>query len=452
MGVPPDIAWTPLLFLVLLAAVWFPLNRRLFDDWLSPFSVLFLAWIMPLSLQAMNLSGAETVWSTRGVLVVAWTTLTLTAVCLAAYPFVGRRRDPVETYERTLRLVGRPAFVAAFAVVFAGVAAVYVYVEFATNPAGVPLLTLLRGGALPFSTVHRWGKESSLQAIVALLAVLTPLAYLAFRAARGRVSRTLLLAAAAFYPVGGVLKLSRSDVFIALLGLAVAAACHRRCTQRVAHGRGAWVAVVLVMAGAGVVMYAMMSIRLLGVGVDELYADFIEFRLADVPFRGPIATVYGYVALPFENLNRFMTYHGGLDLYPGISVLRPPLSASGLSGLADAADARVFYPAAVSAAAGSATFLTAVYAELGLVGAAVVPALYALLVNAVYIGQRRSPTIVGILLYALFIYPWAWLFFNNGFGVLSVHISAAFVIGLGLVAPFLGRPTVRPVAAPSPAL
>jgi hypothetical protein len=50
-----------------------------------------------------------------------------------------------------------------------------------------------------------------------------------------------------------------------------------------------------------------------------------------------------------------------------------------------------------------------------------------------------------VLLYANFVYPWLWLFFNNGFGVLSIYLNAAFIAAVALLMPEL-RPRVARLA------
>jgi hypothetical protein len=448
MGATAEVTFLPLVLLAGGTAAWFALNRALFDDILSPFSLLFVAWVGPLLLQATNLSSHETPWTLGPMLMVGWTTLALAGTCLLAAGVVragppgAEARDHFRAMQELLRA---PAFIAGFFACFLVCFAAYVYAEFVTNPFGVPLLSILSGQVPRGGAFHRWGKDGPLTALTALLFVLTPIAYLAFQANRGRPLRATLLVAALAFPVGGVLKLSRSDVFIGMVELLVVAVYWRRFAgERVPRRRQLLTLAGVVLAGL-LVYYVMMAIRISSVPLEDIYARLIGFRLeGDSPWRGPLAAIYGYMALPFENLHRFLAVHDG-GSHVGISVFRPILSLSGMGDLADRIDAGIHYPAPATYAAGSATFLTSVYAELGILGVAAVPIAYAALVNALYVHMRARPTFLSVLLYANFVYPWLWLFFNNGFGVLSIYLNAAFIAAVALLMPEL-RPRVARLA------
>ena len=426
----------PVVLLAVGGCAWLAVNRLMFRDLLSPFALLFAAWIAPLVLQATNLSSLETPWAPRSVALVAWTTVALAGTSLLfGWWFRGRQETtrPQALFAYSSALLRRPAFLVAFFACWAIAFGAYLYAEFITNPVGVPLLAVVRGEALPTDAIHRWGKDTRWAALTALLFVLTPIAYFASHAnAHRRTLRVVLLVLAVSYPLMGVLKLSRSDVFVGGINLVIAAVYTRRFGG-VRTGRRPILRYALIAVGSLALYYAMMTVRIGGSQVEDLYAEAIGFR-GSGPLRGPAAAVYGYTALPFENLHRFLELHDWKAVHPGVSVTRPFLSVTGQGDLADRLDAGIDYPPPASFAAGSATFLSAVYAEAGLIGAALVPILYALLVNASYVRMRRRPTIVNLLLYANFVYPWVWLFFNNGFGVLGIYLNAAFILAIGRLA------------------
>jgi hypothetical protein len=445
-----DMTFAPFAILLVVGIAWFVINRRLFGDLFSPFALLFVSWVGPLILQATNLSNLEKQWRIDSVIVVAWVTFALTATCLLASAFVrDKAHAAVSTgFEEIRSTLRSPYFLATFLVIYAVTFAVYLYAEFLTNPAGIPLLGVLSGRRLPPIAAHRWGKDTTLAAITALLFVLTPAAYLAYRANTGRAFRAVLLVLALLFPVFGVLKLSRSDVFVSVVTLVLAASYwHMFGGQKPARWRLVRYGAIGIFALA--VYYVMMNLRIGGVGLTEVYARFIGFRLpGEGVLHGFAGAVYGYVALPFENLHRFIETSDG-SLRPGISALRPVLSLAGYGELADRLDADVGYPVPVSYAAGAATFLTGVYAEGGRLGAALIPIVYALLVNITYVRMRARPSLASMLLYFNFTYPWLWLFFNNGFGALSFYINAVVIIGAFLLLAEL-RP--RRAAAAAPAL
>ena len=227
-----------------------------------------------------------------------------------------------------------------------------------------------------------------------------------------------------------VLKLTRSDLFASAVAVGAVALFFRRFHDDPSGSRQ-----VVKFAALSVVVlvgfYIMMGIRIADVG--EVYSGLTGFRApGGGTLHGLSSVVYGYTALPFDNLNRFLSAHDG-SCHPGLSVLRPFLSMAGLGNFADRLNAQVEYPPYVSIAAENDTFLTIVYAELGVVGIAVVPIAYAALVSILYVRMRLRPTFGSVLLYINFIYPWLWLFFNNGFGVLSIYLNAAVVVFLALL-------------------
>jgi hypothetical protein len=87
----------------------------------------------------------------------------------------------------------------------------------------------------------------------------------------------------------------------------------------------------------------------------------------------------------------------------------------------------------ISGASGSATFLTFLYAELGICGLIIVPFIYGLMVNILYCNFRLKPNFINMFLYINFVYPWAWLFFNNAFSVLTFYINAFNIIILHFI-------------------
>lgn len=445
-----DVTFSPLLLLVVVGVAWYAVNRAVFNDILSPLSLLFVSWVAPLLLQASNLSAFEESWRVGPALVVAWTTVALTGTCLLAGAAVrGGGRDPRarRTFEALLGICRDRSFLSAFFTLYAVSFVAYLYAEFITNPGGVPLLAVLEGRWLG-GAFHRWGKDTRWSVITGLLPLLTAMAYMAYRVNGRGTIRGMLLLTTALFPVMSVLKLSRSDLFGSAIGVVAVALILREFTGTVHARRTPTAKLVLVGVLVVAVSYMMMAIRIASIPVEDIYAGMIGFRLfEDGSMRGVAAAIYGYMAMPFDNLNRFLSAHDG-SYHLGISVLRPILSISGLGDVADQIDAAVYYPAPASFAAGSATFLTAVYAELGLVGAAAIPIVYASMVNVIYLQMRARPTFGNVFLYVNFMTPWLWLFFNNGFGVLSLYLNGAFVYGIGLLGSELaaGRRTAVPAA------
>jgi oligosaccharide repeat unit polymerase len=416
------------LLLISVTVGWTLLNRRIYNDGFSPFNVLLYSWILPLLMHTAHLSDLETPWRPHSVFLVTWVTAVLTAVSLLPAVLLKRGAPAAEREDvnRIVELAGARSTFWVIVLIFIPVFVAYIYSEFVTNPAGIPLLSALRGENLD-ADFHRWGKNTRWAAVTPLLFVLAPVAYLAFRATRARGRRFVLLLLALAYPIGGALKLSRSDIFIATVSVLVA---HHYYGRWRAPATAAWrraLAYGTLLVASLFMYYAVLAVRVGGTG-GALYADFIGFRWRSEEPAGQLAAVvYGYAALPFENLHRLLDTPN-IEPHVGVGLLRPLYAVTGLGGVADSIDARIPYPDLASGAAASATFLTNVFAGGGMLGIAVAPALYALIVNLTYLALRRRPSWTALLLYVNFIYPWTWLYFNNAFSVLTFYLNAGFAV------------------------
>jgi oligosaccharide repeat unit polymerase len=420
--------------IVLIAVIWQAVNYRVYRDVLSPLSLLLFSWMIPLALGWLDLSLYEQPWGATTAFTICWVTGVLIAASLV--PALALRRpasfaEGAPGLAASLSQLSNPRVLRMLLAIFAVTFGIYFVVEFATNPAGIPALQILARRQL-YGEFHRWGKETRWAIITPLLFVLCPMLYLASRQATTRAWRWGLLGLALLYPLFGLLKLSRSDVFVSALNLGLAEYYWRRHFHR-----RVWTAArlartaTLVAVGAGAVaalLIGTLSARLGSRAGEQTYARAIGFTLEGTgPAYELAAQVYGYLALPYENFRRtFELSEGGFR--PGISALRPVLSASGQGRLADELLSETMFIDPVSSAAGSSTFLTPLYMELGIAGVLLVPLGYGLLVNALYTRFRASPSLLSFLLYLNFVYPWAWLYFNNAFSVLTFYLNAAFIL------------------------
>jgi oligosaccharide repeat unit polymerase len=317
---------------------------------------------------------------------------------------------------------------------------IYLYVEFVTNPAGLVVLRYLTTTTIIEEPFHRWGKDSRAGVITGLLLILSPIFYLALRANHPRRAGWALLAAALAYPLMGVLKLSKSDFLVPALNILIVDYYYRKYALARAATKHLWVKLGVVILVSLILFYLSTALRI-GIFIEssaESYASAIGFTLdAPTHVRESLAMVYGYTVLPFENFHRFLnSYSGGY--HPGISFFRPLLSALGQGDTADAMISEIHY-VAVSPAANTSTFLAALYAELGLYGLVLVPLIYGTFVNLLYVRFRRQPDFPRFFVYLCFVYPWVWIFFFNGFSVLTFYINAAFVMLLAAAASILAR-------------
>ena len=419
-----------------ISLCWIWLNHKFLGDALSPFSIVFFSWTMPLALRTLGLSTLERPWDISIVVVLVVITFELTLISLIAVVLAMKYSQPeIQRWVigRLVSLFSRPSF-RVMLFLFWGVAFIaYVYAEFLTNPGGIPLITSLTSGTVLVGDIHRWGKDTRWSIITPLLWILTPMLFLAFRTSKGWNAKMFFAILTASYPLMGLLKISRSDLFISALGIVVVEYYYRRYSPTVKKGNlGLWK--IAFLAGVGLtILYVTITVRMGGDIESNRYGDSIGFVLSDSGIADSLlAQIYGYLALPFENLHRFLVdYEGGFS--PGISVFRPVLSIVGLGNVADEMATQIPFTPPVSSAAGSATFLTPIYAELGLFGLITIPVIYASLVNIIYIRARMRPNYLNLFLYIVFLYPWSWLYFNNAFSVLTIYINAMFVVGTAIV-------------------
>ena len=414
--------------ILLFAIIWLRMNSLLFRDVASPLNLLLIAWVGPLLLRTLGLSDLESPWRLESIAAILWVTLALfTCVALPVF-FLPKRAFAVraDTFRQTMESLRSPSMTALVVGAWIVSFGVYLFAEFLTNPVGIPMLAALGGNDID-QTIHRWGKDTRWAIFSNLLFIITPWMYLTAQSRRRGVARYLLLFLALLYPFFGLLKMSRSDVFVAVLNIGLAEYYRRRMSgQELRIRPHVLFRAVLGVTVAMVLLYFTMALR---TGTTGRYADWIEFNapLRD-PWRELGAQIYGYLALPFENFKRFFeSYDGGLQI--GISVFRPFLSAFGRGDIADAKIATVDFNA-VSQAAGSNTFLSFVYAELGLLGILLIPFVYGGLVACLYYWMRNSARLLPLLLYLNFAYPWCWLYFGNAFSVLTFYINAAFIIAI----------------------
>ena len=171
-----------------------------------------------------------------------------------------------------------------------------------------------------------------------------------------------------------MMKLSRSDVFISALNIAFVEYYYRKYnSRRSSISSPTQIKMVMALLVAIALMYVSVVLRI-GADAPNVYGS-LGFNLnVPSPLYEVLALVYAYFALPFENFHRFLMSYTG-DLHLGISFFRPLLSMFGQGEVADSMIATINFNV-ISGAANTGTFLTPVYAELGMVGLVIVPPMW----------------------------------------------------------------------------
>jgi oligosaccharide repeat unit polymerase len=423
-------------FLVVVWSLWRRVNAALYNDELSPFSLLFYFWIGPFILSLSKLSRLQTGMDPYAVGIISVSTLLLAATCLAP-AMAGMRPDFLQFISARIRPVKvQPVGVLAF---FALTLVTFYFAEF--HGRELPLLAYILGDA-DDSNLHTSGKESRLQIIAFGIHSASILMFYMALNERRRWLRLFYTALSLTVVVLGLAKASKSDIFIPVLAYGGLVYYHYRIKNK------AFPRLLLVVAALAVLMIvSITSVRLQGVGLTEGYSGLIEFRHTDSV--GPVAAefisiIYGYTALGFQNFSNYVATHPA-EFRLGTSLFRPVLSALMMGDEADIMGVPVDQWNVVSDAANTGTFLTPLYIEGGVIFCLIGALLYGLLVNFVYLSFRSKGSIAWLFAYISLLFPWTWLFFTNAFSVLSIYVNLFYIVAL--TAMFMDKPSGPLVSA-----
>jgi oligosaccharide repeat unit polymerase len=293
----------------------------------------------------------------------------------------------------------------------------------------LPLIAYLLGG-MDDSNLHTAGKDSRLQVVAfGIHSASIFLFYLALNAPRRSLRAIFILLSLGVVALG-LLKASKSDIFIPALAYAGLSYYHYRVRNRKLPKK-----LLLVMISSLLLVVSITSVRLQGVGITEGYSGLIQFHHSDL--FGPLASeiisiVYGYTALGFQNFSNYLVSHPH-EFRLGTSLFRPVLSALMMGAEADAMGVPVERWNVVSDAANTGTFLTPLYIEGGVLFCILGSLLYGSLVNTVYFWFRKTGSAAWMFAYISLLFPWTWLFFTNAFSVLSIYVNLVYIAVLALM-------------------
>lgn len=426
---------TALLALLMLAATWMiwrRFNLMLYGDALSPLSLLFYFWIAPFLLSFSRLSELQAGIDSYALGIIMVSTLVLTTTCLVP-AMLGAPRDFTNFTPLRIRPVRiNPAGV----LVFFCATLVATYIA-ELHGRELPLVAYLLGG-MDDSNLHTAGKDSRLQIIAfGIHSASIFIFYLALTAPRWTLRAFYLLLSMGVVALG-VLRASKSDIFIPALAFGGLAYYHYRIGKRRVPRK-----LLLVMVSTLLLAISITSVRLQGVGLTDGYSGLIQFRYTDR--FGPLVSellsiVYGYTALGFQNFSNYLVSHSE-EFRLGTSLFRPVLSALMMGSEADAMGVPVERWNVVSDAANTGTFLTPLYIEGGVTFCIIGALLYGSLVNTVYYWFRSTGSAAWMFAYISLLFPWVWLFFTNAFSVLSIYVNLFYIAVLALM--FMGTTGVR---------
>src|SRR2546425_5937747 len=224
---------------VILYLGWTGINRVAFDDFFSPFNMLYYSWIVPLLIRGLNLSWFETEWNLQTFGAVGLVTCSLVSVSLPA----ALQRKPIRSlgevqpaFSGILKTLQDNRIIAFLLVLYLLIFGLYLYVEFITNPAGFALISGLAGTLTSEEAgYYGWGKTEGRTFFISLatsatqfLLILGPIFYLRFRCGGTRIGRVFFLTIASSTTLLGLMKLSKGDVVTPLFILVLTEYYYRR--------------------------------------------------------------------------------------------------------------------------------------------------------------------------------------------------------------------------------
>lgn len=417
------------------------LNHLLYRDLLSPLSALSLFWVAPCLLSYSGLSDLQGSSSGFGSAILLVCTLILCMTCLLPGLLEMRR------YEQATRRPVMSGFRFSFfglACTVAAFGAFTVAADFSSDP--IPLVGYLSQD-LEDAYSYLSGKESKLQIIAFGLHAASLFLFALFLTEKKPLKRLILLLFIFLVFLIGILKASKSDIYIPLLGFFttlyyfrirhqsfIGLSMQSRQTSNLRYYSLLFVSLIS--------LPLLTSLRLDGIGYSGGYSSLVGFQEIESVsylFNELFAIIYGYGSLGFENFRHFVDSYPANDRY-GISLLRPFFSVLMMGDFVDGKIPTSQELNYVSDAANTGTFLTPLYAEGGLAFCLLGSLLYGLLVNSLYARLRRKGGLTNLLLYISILYPWSWLFFTNAFSVLSIYANLFYI---ALISFLFLRPSTR---------
>jgi hypothetical protein len=302
----------------------------------------------------------------------------------------------------------------------------------------VPLIDYIEGTAVD-SALHLAGKGSRLQVIGAGFVVAALFCWFGFLASDKRTEKMIYLLLSVTPIALGIAKTSKSDIFEVVFYYFIAFYYWRRFSGAKFHFARAFVILAILGSGTALLTTARLNvaeINLATLMIDAKWPEFVIF-----PFDEILSILYGYTALNFDNLYRFLA-HSDPGYQLGSSVFRPLFSML-MSGdiprqMTEGVDMHGFIDTAVG------TFLRDVYFEGGLGLCIFAATLYSVTINYIYYRFRRGGGSTYFVAYMFLAFPWAWLVFQNSFASLSIYVNMFYAILLTNIA--LWRVNIREVA------
>jgi len=413
-------------FVFVLSILWVMANKKLYNDIVSPFNILYWAWVFPFLLSYFRISGFQSPPALWMEVFVVFITLIMVVISLTP-ALAGLERNHANISTAFKAFYGSARFRLVLFVFFCVTLGLKTVAEFGDGV--VPLVEYINGTTRD-SALHLAGKDSKLQVIGNGLVVAALFYWFGFLASDKRTEKMIYLLLCVTPIAFGIAKTSKADVFEVALYYFIALYYWRRFSAKKFFFARTFV--ILSILGSGMALLTTIRLNVAEINLATLIFDVKWPQFVIYPFDEILSVLYGYTVLNFENLYRFLA---GFDseYHFGSSVFRPLFSLL-VSGdiprrMTEGVDMHGVFDTVVG------TFLREVYFEGGAGLCIFAAILYSTMINYVYYRLRRGGGSTYLVTYMLLAFPWAWLIFNNGFGSLSIYINwfyAIVLINIGL--------------------
>lgn len=383
-------SWGPIIAITALAVANVIAYRRT-KLVLSPFSIMSIAFFLPLILATLRLSTLQSQsWSDDTIVM-----LSTSVICWGLVPFFVSLKTSANAHQGNTikqRIEQLPRY---FVSISRGLSGAFIAAFFAEN-------YVLSGSLFPFllggNTLHELHTQS-LPAIGLLTkgnVAIVLIAYVSIvrnNALLDRIALPIVL----FLPA---MRGSRIDIFVALIALAVAYGTVNTRTQRSFFIRGLIAAVGLSIAGGNLAEYRASQ----GQYEISLAANAgLAIEKSNL-FSSTLSQLFSNFVLPFENLDRLIRKYPDPIFFGELTLASPIMSAlfeaDRFIDLKLATDIEKYGYRDPTTPTGVGTALGAFYLDFGPIGAAVPMLFYAFM--WIYFYHRSNKNVLAFLLYCLY--------------------------------------------------
>jgi len=418
-------------FILGLTILWVKTNRTLYNDIASPFNILYWSWVFPFLLSYFRISGFQSPPALWMEVFVVFVTLIMAAISLTP-ALLGVERNhgnvllAIKTFYRSTN------FKLVLFIFFCVTFGLKVAAEFGDGV--VPFIEYMEGTAID-SGLHLAGKGSRLQVVGAGFVVAALFSWFGFLASDKRAEKIVYLLLCATPIIFGIAKTSKSDIFEVVLYYFLAFYYWRRFSGTKFYFARTFL--ILTILGGGMALLTTVRLNIAEVNLATLMIDAKWPEFIIYPFDEILSVLYGYTALNFDNLYRFLAGFDSEYRF-GSSVFRPFFSML-MSGdiprqMTEGVDMYGFGETAVG------TYLRDVYFEGGPSLCIFAAVLYSGAINYIYYRFRRGGGSTYFVTYVLLAFPWAWLVFQNAFASLSIYVNMFYAILLVNVGLWIVKP------------